>query len=55
MSCSINSSRYNILTFNVLKQNVTSDEFLTKIYSVSAAIMINSMTTAGHFRIYRHC
>lgn len=55
MSCSISSSHCNILTFNVLKQNVTSDEFLTKIYSVSAAIMINRMTTAGHFRIYRHC
>lgn len=55
MSCSINSSHCNIQTFNVLKQNVTSDEFLTKIDSVSTAIMINRMTTAGHFRIYRHC
>lgn len=32
MSCSINSSRYNILTFNVLKQNVTSDEIFNEKY-----------------------
>lgn len=32
MSLESNSSRCNILTFNALKQNVTSDEFFTKIF-----------------------
>lgn len=31
-----NSSRHNILNYNRLSSNVTSDEFLLKIYSVYA-------------------
>lgn len=32
MSLKSNSSHCNILTFNLLKQNVTSDEFLQKYF-----------------------
>ena len=48
MSLKSNSSHCNILTFNLLKQNVTSDEFFTKFFC-SAAIMINRMADLGAY------
>lgn len=49
MSLKSNSSHCNILTFNLLKQNVTSDEFFNKNIFGSAAIMINRMADLGAY------
>lgn len=54
-SCVLNSSHINVLSFNVLHVIVTSDEFLTKIFSAYTRLQqqcksIHSAMQKGTYR-----